>query len=51
MLLLSSDFVIHVVVAQCIFYKLSCPFRHTIIIPKFSDRQVWENSVNTNQTL
>ena len=42
--------VVHVVVAQRIFHELSCLFHHTVMNLKFSDRQIWANIVNPNQT-
>ena len=50
MLLPSLGSVVHVVVAQCIFHELSCLFHHTVMSFKFSDRQIWVNIVNPNQT-
>ena len=50
MLLPSLGSVVHVVVAQRIFHELSCLFLHTVMSLKFSDRQIWANIVNPNQT-
>ena len=50
MLLASLGSVVHAVVAQRIFHKLSCLFHHTVISLKFSDRQIWANIVNPNKT-
>ena len=50
MLLPSLGSVVHVVVAQRIFHELSCLFHHTVMSLKFSDRQIWANIVNPNQT-
>ena len=50
MLLPSLGSAIHVVVAQRIFHELSCLFHHTVMSLKFSDRQIWANIANPNQT-
>ena len=50
MLLPSLGSVVHVVVAQRIFHELSYLFHHTVMSLKFSDRQIWANIVNPNQT-
>ena len=50
MLLPSLGSVVHVVVAQRIFHELSCLFHHAVMSLKFSDRQIWANIVNPNQT-
>ena len=50
MLLPSLDSIVHVVVAQRIFHELLCLLHHTVMSLKFSDRQIWANIVNPNQT-
>ena len=50
MLLPSLGSVVHVVVVQRIFHELSRLFHHTVMSLKFSDRQIWANIVNPNQT-
>ena len=50
MLLPSLGSVVHVVMAQRIFRELSCLFHHTVMSLKFSDRLIWANTVNPNQT-
>ena len=42
--------VVHVIVARRIFLELSCLFHQTVMNLTFSNRQIWENIVNPNQT-
>ena len=50
MFLPSLSSVVHVAVDHCIFHELSCLFHHIVMSLKFSDRQIWANIVNPNQT-
>ena len=50
MLLPSFGSVVYAVVAQRIFHELSCLFHHTVMSLKISDRQIWANIINPNET-